>query len=197
MLDLPLLCLSTEQRDAANHLMTSSGDSVAANSSFPRRRTNWQRSPVSWKRPPQLLHRERSGLTLWAAWLRSDRSPSSWATWRRLSGQVRQISQCHLSPWVTRPRPRAASPLIQSGDTEASWSAAPRQAGRLRTEQLWHATSQQWGVFELVGLCGCLGLFLWDSFNIFYKQSRFWGNNYMCKDSYSRNSTDQWQNSRM
>ncbi len=87
-----------------------------------------------------------------------------------------RIGQCHLFFFlgVAWPRPRTASPLIQSEDTEASWSAAPRQPGRLSTacEQLRHAAHQQWGVFELVSLCECPGLIYETSFFICHKHSR-------------------------
>lgn len=59
-----------------------------------------------------------------------------------------------------RPRPRAALPLIQSDDTAASWSAAPRQPGRrsAASGQLRHAAQEQRGVFEVVCVCGRRGL---------------------------------------
>lgn len=107
---------------------------------------NWQ-CPISWKHQRQLLHHERSGLELRAALARVSWSPSSWETWCRLSGQRRRISQCHLFPRGTWPLPRAASPLIQSDDTEASRLAAPRKPRWLGAKQLRHAARQQLVLF--------------------------------------------------
>ena len=129
--------LSAQNRgDAANHIMTSSGNFWAARL-LPSEQ-NWQprQSPISWKQ--QLLQCE------WSALIQSSGPPGSVRSHRfppfqlgdpgadclassRGSANVTFFFFFFPPPRVTWPRPRAASPLIQSDDTEASRAAAPHQ----------------------------------------------------------------------